>query len=220
MLRGARPRRWHCAAKLRTCCVSSASQAVDALRLAVLEQRREVARVAARGVRRQPPLGAQALQEPVDAVARAPRSCAARDDGLADDLADADQEVRAHGRQVALGVVARDREQAERGALAERDQHRRAHLAAVGAEQVLALRVADLAAARPRRTRRRSRRSSVPGCRAARRAGAGSTRCRARRSAGSVIRITQRDAPKSSRSEVSSAGDHRAEVARRGAGGA
>ena len=38
---------------------------------------------------------------------------AAREHRLGDDLADAHQEVGAHGRQVALGVVARDREQAE-----------------------------------------------------------------------------------------------------------
>ena len=98
--------------------------------------------------------------------------------------------------------------------LAERNQHGRPDLAALAAEEVVALRVADLAAARPCRLEERFEDLQF-GAAAGHDAHVRVVQSRrATRAAGSTASSTQREAPKSSRNDVSSAAMHAGCVAR------
>src|SRR5690606_2949899 len=76
-------------------------------------------------------------------------------DGLAHEIADAREEVGAHGWMEALRVRAADREQAKTHFTTERHERGGADLYGAGAEQEIALAVANLSATRPRRFEQR-----------------------------------------------------------------
>ena len=188
MLRGASPRRCSRAANIAHVLRVELIPAGDALRVAEFDQRREIARVIAGRVWRKAGARRAGSRGSGRRRPRAPRvmPVAPSTASLTSSPMRTRKSVLMVGRKRSvslLAIASRPSEARSPSGISTVDPT----CAAVAAEQVLALRVADLAAARPGRTRRTSRRSAAPGRRGARRARAG---CANRREPGSVRRLS------------------------------